>query len=335
MASSDSDFELKGSGTDIDSMISAAWLYYHNNLTQAEIAKQFDVSRPAVANLLARARAEGLVTISLRPDLLSRLTLADEMRNRFGLDDVYVVPVPQGASALETHQALGKAGAMLLEKTMQPGEVLATAWGVTVLEVARALSGKKIEGTMLAQAIGCANSGESFNPIRLASIMGEKLGARVYHLPLPAVVASVQAKEILFEDRGIRSCFEMARNASRAMIGIGKVASDATVVSAGFFDPVMIDELRAKGAVGDISCRYFDINGKPVITEFDSRVISLGFDDLRNINPVIAVAGGEDKVPAILGAMRTQCINILIIDEATARRVISLDRKTTTPDSPR
>ncbi len=309
-------------------MISAAWLYYHNNLTQAEIAKQFDISRPAVANLLSRARNEGLVTISLRPDLLSRLTLADAMRSRFELDDVYVVPVPPGASKLEIHQALGKAGAMLLEKTMQPGDVLATAWGVTVLEVALALSGKKIEGTMLAQAIGCANSGESFNPIRLASIMGEKLGARVYHLPLPAVVSSVQAKEILLEDRGIRSCFEMAKNATRALIGIGKVASDATVVTAGFFNPMMIDELRAKGAVGDISCRYFDIDGNPVITEFDSRVISLTFDDLRKIEPVIAVAGGEDKVTAVLGALRTKCIDILIIDECTAQRVLALDRTT-------
>jgi len=333
MAHQDTDNDLRAPGADIDTMISAAWLYYHNNLTQAEIAKQFDISRPAVANLLSRARNEGLVNISLRPDLLSRLTLADAMRSRFELDDVYVVPVPQGASALETHQALGKAGAMLLEKTMQPGEVLATAWGVTVLEVARALSGKKIEGTMLAQAIGCANSGESFNPIRLASIMGEKLGARVYHLPLPAVVSSVQAKEILFEDRGIRSCFEMAKNATRALIGIGKVASDATVVSAGFFDPMMIDELRAKGAVGDISCRYFDINGNPVITEFDSRVISLTFDDLRKIEPVIAVAGGEDKVTAVLGALRTKCIDILIIDERTAQRVLALDRTTSSTKS--
>lgn len=328
MASSDSDFELRGKGTDVDALITAAWLYYHNNLTQAEIAKQFEVSRPAVANLLARAREEGLVTISLRPDLLSRLTLADEMRRRFELSDVYVVPVPEGSSSLETLQALGKAGALLLEKTLQPGEVLATAWGIAVLEVARALTGKKIEGLMLAQAIGCANSGESFNPIRLASIMGEKLGARVYHLPLPAVVNSVQAKDILFEDRSIRSCFEMAKNATRAMIGIGKVASDATVVSAGFFDPMMIDELRAKGAVGDISCRYFDINGNPVITEFDSRVISLTFDDLRNIKPVIAVAGGEDKVQAILGALRTKCIDVLVVDEPTARKVIALDRKT-------
>jgi DNA-binding transcriptional regulator LsrR (DeoR family) len=55
-------------GTDMDATISAAWLYYHHDLTQAEIARQLQVSRPTVANLLARARGRGIVSISLRPD---------------------------------------------------------------------------------------------------------------------------------------------------------------------------------------------------------------------------------------------------------------------------
>lgn len=219
------DSGAKTSGTDSDATIRAAWLYYHHDLTQAEIAKQLQVSRPTVA-------------------------------------------------------------------------------------------------------IGCLNSGELFNPIRLAGFMAEKLGAKVYHLPVPAVVSSVGLKQILLEDENIRSCLEMAKSASRAMIGVGKVSNDATVVSAGFLDRTMIDELKTKGAVGDISCRYFDLNGEPVITDFDRRVISLSLDDLRRIKPVIAVAGGEDKVAAVLGALRTRCLDILITDEQTGQRVLALDHST-------
>lgn len=63
-------------GADTDATVRASWLYYHHDLTQAEIAKQLQVSRPTVANLLARARNRGIVSISLRPDLLGRLSLA-------------------------------------------------------------------------------------------------------------------------------------------------------------------------------------------------------------------------------------------------------------------
>ncbi|MGA8655324.1 MAG: sugar-binding domain-containing protein [Chthoniobacterales bacterium] len=88
-------------------------------------------------------------------------------------------------------------------------------------------------------------------PDCLAGFMAEKLGAKVYHLPVPAVVSSVGLKQILLEDENIRSCLEMAKSASRAMIGVGKVSNDATVVSAGFLDRTMINELKTKGAVGD------------------------------------------------------------------------------------
>src|SRR4029077_13866006 len=92
--------------------------------------------------------------------------------------------------------------------------------GSTGLEGARALSGKRFDSIVLAQAIGCLNSGESFNPIRLSGIMAEKLGAKVYHLPVPAVVSSARIRDILLEDRNIRACLEIARSSSRAMIGI-------------------------------------------------------------------------------------------------------------------
>src|SRR5215469_18874289 len=104
-------------GTELDATISAAWLYYHHNLTQAQIAKQLQVSRPTVANLMARSRGRGIVTISLRPDLLSRLSLAEELRTRFGLQNAYIVPTPEGATSIEVRQALGKAGALFLEST--------------------------------------------------------------------------------------------------------------------------------------------------------------------------------------------------------------------------
>jgi deoxyribonucleoside regulator len=54
---------------------------------------------------------------------------------------------------------------------------------------------------------------------------------------------------------------DVARQASIFMAGIGKVESSATILQTGFFDLSTIDRLRARGAVGDISGRYFDTTG--------------------------------------------------------------------------
>ncbi len=123
-------------------------------------------------------------------------------------------------------------------------------------------------------------------------------------------------------DRSIYSAFEVARSAQLAIMGIGKVSSSATVVRAGFISAVQMDELRTKGAVGDISGRFFDIAGKPVVTELDERIIALSLGDLQTISPVVAVAGGDDKVEAILGALRGRYLDVLIVDEETAGQVL-------------
>jgi len=312
--------------THLDPTITAAWLYYHHDFTQADIAKELGVSRATVANLLTRAKDDGLVTVSLRPDLLSRLTYARELRTRFNLSEVYLVPTPENMLEDEVQRSLGQAAALYLENALKPGEVLGTAWGATMLEVARALRSSPVEGLVVAQSLGSLNSGEGFNPIRVAALMAEKLEARVYHLYVPAVVESVEVKDILLRDRTIRAALEMARSASRLILGVGKVAHNATVVRAGFLDVQTMDELGAKGAVGDLSGRYFDLQGQPVVVEADERIVGLSWDDLHKIRPVIAVAGGPDKALAVLGALRSGCLDVLITDERVARKVLSLDK---------
>ena len=312
--------------THLDPTITAAWLYYHHDFTQADIAKELWVSRATVANLLTRAKDDGLVTVSLRPDLLSRLTYARELRARFNLSEVYLVPTPEHMVEGEVQRSLGQAAALYLENALKPGEVLGTAWGATMLEVARALRSSPVEGLVVAQSLGSLNSGEGFNPIRVAALMAEKLEARVYHLYVPAVVESVEVKDILLRDRTIRAALEMARSASKLILGVGKVAHNATVVRAGFLDVQTMDELGAKGAVGDLSGRYFDLQGQPVVVEADERIVGLSWDDLHKIRPVIAVAGGPDKALAVLGALRSGCLDVLITDERVARKVLSLDK---------
>ncbi|MCK1975132.1 hypothetical protein LNK20_20835, partial [Bacillus safensis] len=55
------------------------------------------------------------------------------------------------------------------------------------------------------------------------------------------------------------------------------------------------------------------------------RTIGITLDRLRNIDMRIAVAGGFDKVPAILAALRGGYINILITDAATGRGILNAD----------
>jgi deoxyribonucleoside regulator len=56
-------------------------------------------------------------------------------------------------------------------------------------------------------------------------------------------------------------------------------------------------------------------------------VVGISPQALRNIDTVIGMAGGADKIEAITGALRGGFINILVTDELTAERVLEHSSK--------
>ncbi len=57
------------------------------------------------------------------------------------------------------------------------------------------------------------------------------------------------------------------------------------------------------GAVGVVAGRFIDERGRPVAGPLDDRTVGISLDLLREIGTRIAVAGGFDKVPALLAAL--------------------------------
>ena len=68
-----------------DPYVWVSWLYYQEGMTQSDIAQTMGISRATVITYLADARERGVVNISIEPDRLSALTLAQAMKRHFNL----------------------------------------------------------------------------------------------------------------------------------------------------------------------------------------------------------------------------------------------------------
>src|SRR5580692_10542061 len=305
-----------------DTLAKATWLYHHQKLTQQQVADELGLSRPTVVRLLRQALEQGLVTVSLRSDLLRQMERSVEIAQRFGLQEVFIVPTSAAHSEADIRRAVGEMGALYLESNLRPKQVITIAWGKTLLEVARALNEMPLKGATVAQSLGGLNSGKTFNPYGVASLFGEKLHAPVYQLYAPVMVASKKIRDLFMSDPGVQATLAVARRASLCMVSVGRVDHSATVVQAGILDASTIDEMRALGAVGDISGRYFDVRGNRILGDVDDRIMTLPWEDFQSIKNVIAVVCGLEKKYAILGALRTGLFKRLIIDDQTAMAVL-------------
>ena len=102
------------------------------------------------------------------------------------------------------------------------------------------------------------------------------------------------------------------------------MSSSATIIKSGILGLNDFNYLRMKGAVGDILCHFIDEEGKLVENTIEERLIATTLDTLKNLNNVIAVAGGKNKVQAIYSALYGGYFDILITDEITAKGLIEM-----------
>ena len=69
-----------------------AWYYYHDNITQGDIGKMFNLPRVKVSRLLEKARDSGMVEVRIHSPHQSCLALEKQLKERWNLQDVRVIP---------------------------------------------------------------------------------------------------------------------------------------------------------------------------------------------------------------------------------------------------
>ena len=118
----------------------------------------------------------------------------------------------------------------------------------------------------------------------------------------------------------------MAKLANYSLVGIGEMSAETTLVSTGYISLADVEILHRKGAVGNIVGQFSDIEGNIIDCDLHKRIVAFPIEELRKMKNVIGVAGGKNKIEAILGALHGNFITVLITDEETATLIINLEK---------
>jgi DNA-binding transcriptional regulator LsrR (DeoR family) len=298
-------------------MVEVAHLYYEENLSQQEIADRLNVSRSLIALLLKKAREQGIVQIQIRDPQNVFQDLALQLQERFHLKHAEVVSSAH-LSTLLTRRAVGNAAAQFLDRNLQDGDILGLAWGRTILEVVNLLAPSKprqIEVVPLLGESGYTSSYTQLNQIVLQA--ARAFNGTPYFLLVPMLVGSKELRDALLQDTSTKDVISRWERITYACVGIGAFPPvDGQIV---YIGQENLPELIQREAVGDICARYFNSQGEFIKTEFNERLLGVSLDHLRRTKNVLAVAVGIEKARAVLGALRTQLITHLFVDEALAR----------------
>lgn len=291
----------------------AAWYYYMEDNTQAQIAEVMGISRAKVIRLLEEARAQGIVQFSFRKNDSQRVSAEQLLIDRFGLKDAFVVPTPLDSSAI--NQSIAQSAAHYVSDHLREDGYLNIGYGDTVSRMLGFLAKNREESLNVVSLTG----GVSYY---LPTVGTTAYSMRLFLTPSPLVVSSRQVRDALLDEKSLQDVSTMTEYADMSVVGIGAAVERATVLRNGILNEGELAVLKMQGAVGDILNHFVDKDGNLIQTEIEDRVISTDLDKLRQLKNVVGVAGGKDKVTAIKAVLNGGYLNVLITDSDTATELL-------------
>ena len=307
---------------DILKLVEISRLYYERDLTQAEIAKRMNMSRPAVSKLLQEARLRGIVKIDIKSPLMSDESLLDELCGAYNLKGGLIVPSGSADEKLLARLIISQA-ALYIEKLLSKVTRIGLGWGDTIGRLVDELKGHpSVESGIgyVCPVIGSApNDIKWYQTNELARAFAEKTGFSPYYLHAPAFPVSRENKKLFEDTLEYQEISKRWRELEMVILGVGMYPSVPDQATAARFGNL----LREKKAVGMIATYYFNRDGKTIYSKNDI-VIRIALDDLERIDKVFLIGGGEKKINAVRGTLKTGLVNHLITDEKTAQALIEM-----------
>ncbi|WP_318654257.1 sugar-binding transcriptional regulator [Enterococcus sp. S22(2020)] len=302
--------------------IEVARLYYQSSLSQQEIAEKLNVSRPTISRLLNYAKEKGYVQITIFDPFSDLFEIEQKLKEKYHLTDVQVAfsPDPEYNSISEY---LTSYAAEYLEGIIKSGDIIGISWGTTMHKTVSKMNHLDIKGVEVVQLKGGIAYFDVNNyAFETLTLFAEKLNTKAKTFPLPVILDSKIAKDLVVEDRHISKVINLGKQANIAVFTVGTVQSESLHFRLGYFTESEEKALK-ENAVGDICSRFFDENGKISDEEIDSRTIGIELEELKKKEKSILIAGGDRKVKAIHGALVGGYANVLLIDKFTALKLLN------------
>lgn len=304
-----------------DEAARAGWLYYVGGLTQDQIASELGLSRQRAQRLVARAMTEGLIQVRLNHPIASCLRLEADLARRYDLGHCRVAP-SLGAGA-DPNRAIAGPAAALIESFLRRPEPLTIALGTgrALRSAVEALAPVEAPQHRIVSLIGNIAPDGSASFFDVIMRIADKVRAPHFPMPVP-VLSDTPAERAMFHGlRVVREVVALARSADVTFVGVGQMGEDAPLHKDGFLSDSQLRTMQDRGAAGEVAGWVYDDQGRYFETGTNERVGGVRVEP-QSPHPVIGIAAGPTKVPALRAALAGRILNGLVTDEPTATALL-------------
>ena len=294
-----------------------AYWYYVLGLTQDEIAKRLGFTRQKVNQTINNLKKLDVVHITVRGLEEKNIALATALEETYGLKECIVVSNDNEDD--DTIYKVSLVAAQYLENVIKNGDIIGVSWGNTLAKIAQQMNFFHKPDCKVVSLIGGLNVTEKISKTdEVARNFANKLDCPSVMLYAPLIVDNAKTKDLLMKEPHIKQSFDYMQRCNIALLGIGTLTTKTSIYSR----EVLSKENLSDNFVGDIATNLVRADGSWNSNPLQDRLISADIELLNSIENVVAVATGVQKADAIRGVLNSKCVNTLITDEATAKKIL-------------
>jgi deoxyribonucleoside regulator len=156
---------------------------------------------------------------------------------------------------------------------------------------------------------------------------GSAYGARGEQFPVPAFFDHAATKTATWNERSVQRIPGLQSRMSIAIFGVGSVDAGYSghVYAGGYLDTAHLSVLANSDVVGDVATVFFRADGSSDGITRNERSPGPDRAQLRQVRRRICVVSGASKINGLRGALAASLATDLILDEASAGRLVRLD----------
>lgn len=308
----------------LDMKVQIANLYYRQNLSQQEIAREMNISRTTVSRILKSCIDEGIVTIHIKNTSMYQYELENKLEKKYGLKHVSVVGNKEDSDLIL--KAIAASTSEYLKNIINQDVSIGISAGTTIAGMIYRLNPIENHNVDVYQMMGDA-SHQTSNCSSFLTIDTAKILRGVPHaMHVPLLVHTKVLRDLLLEEPLNKRHFQKLEELDIAIVGLGHVNALLPDISDTWYNFAEDKEaLRAKNVVGDICGVFIDNEGGICNTDIQDRTIAIPLEQLREIPHCIAVAFGRNKKYIAKAAIKGRYVKVMMIDEELACALLEED----------
>lgn len=302
-------------------ILKTAIMYYEENRTQSDIAKEFNVSRPTVSNMLKEAREKGIVKITIQHQNSKIHEQQKIISSHYGVQETIIVPLRRKQS--ENKEEVGRYCSEFLEKHLSNYQSIGIGWGSTMYEVVKSAAFVKNSNLEIVPLMGGIGINDiKYHSNHLAFQLAEKYQCDVAYFYAPALSENSMIYNAFKSSELVKDIYRKGQSVDLAIAGVGNPIESSTYHQLGYITSEERTSILRSGAIGDVLGSFFNKEGEIVDNDVSDRMFGIRLDDLEMIDEVLIMATGKEKTDSVKALLKRNFIDYLIIDSNIANALV-------------